>query len=224
MPHDLVTSWPDMAAKAAFYCACNAVTILDEKLQSLDWPACGDDGDRADPDGEPWTRTRVQTALATFAAMNPGAPAEALYRFAGARGIHGADHGGWDDLERPWRLAYQVFMASLPLVETVLRDEAALEARARAPAPAASAETVTRIPALGGGIVERPRGIGDGLITGARDRDRREEMKRREAEAWEQLNEATDLMIDAVIGEAEARAEAEAAAAIGAETERPDEA
>ena len=147
MGTELREDYLNLSAKAAFYSAANAVTIVNKDRQSLDWWACGAPEDAAISGGGVWTRNRAIAAFATFVEASPGAPAEALYRWAGARGFHQEDPAGWEMLATEWRLAFGAFVATLPVFDALLAAEVERQAAAvRAEGPAPLAAALTEVP------------------------------------------------------------------------------
>ena len=84
---------------------------------------------------------RSMAALAGFVRAHPAAPAEALYRFASAQGVHDDDPDGWATQPIWARVAYGVFGAVLTLLDAMAVQAAAEAARPApdAPAPLAAA-------------------------------------------------------------------------------------
>ncbi len=116
MPWELGEDYKNYTAKAAFYSACNAATLIDGDRQSLDWWCAGR------PDGIDWSRNQAIAVFSDFVEASPGAPAEALWRHAAARGFHPLPADGWEALELPWRLGYEAFVATLPVLDRVVGE------------------------------------------------------------------------------------------------------
>lgn len=147
MTMELGEDFRNLAAKAAFYAAANAVAIVNSDRQSLDWWACGAPDHAADADGDALTRNQAVAAFAGFVEASPGAPAEALFRWAGARGFHKVDPTSWETLETEWHLAFGAFVVTLPVFDLLLGTEfARLEAEAREAGPAPLAAALTEVP------------------------------------------------------------------------------
>lgn len=106
----------DDATYAAFYTAANMRARQDPAGDSLHWATLG---------RRSLTVSEVEQ-LALFVRQNPGAPAEALWRYASAGGLH---DGSSDEFEMALdvdRLPYEVFQAVLATI-----DEVAAGIRAR---------------------------------------------------------------------------------------------
>lgn len=121
----------DNATYAAFYTAANVRAKLDKTGDSLHWATLG---------------VRALTAfevdqLALFVRQNPGAPAEALWRYASAGALHDASPNEFDTALDVDRLPYEVFQAVLATVDQVIADLLPARVR-RAMADAPPAEAV----------------------------------------------------------------------------------
>lgn len=126
MAEHLTINWPDMAARAAYMAAAAAAGVLDDPEYANGWPWFGGPMG-TDAEGEVLTQSRVQTMLFGFVLANPAAPAEALFRFAAARGLHHLEADAWPDLERHFRVAYEVFAHLAPILHKRFGELAAIE-------------------------------------------------------------------------------------------------
>ena len=61
-------------------------------------------------------------AFAEFVRGNPGAPAEALYRFASGQNVHAGDPAGFATLDPAWRVAYETFARTLCLLDRIVDE------------------------------------------------------------------------------------------------------
>lgn len=104
----------EIAAGVAFHAAANAVSYLDPNLQGVFWPKLG--RDRVFPD-------EMVRIVDFVRAGGPHLPAEALYRYCGGQAIHDADADGFDDIDRPWRMAFSTFIATLPIQDKIIDGE-----------------------------------------------------------------------------------------------------
>lgn len=81
-------------------------------------------------DGE--SEQRFSAQLAEFVFANPHAPAEAVFRFAAAQGIHAFPAEAWADRSLPFghRAAYQIFGPVLIAMRDIIEDEKAAQSAA----------------------------------------------------------------------------------------------
>ena len=82
---------------------------------SSKWFSLGED---FDPDSG---RMTIE-AFAEFVRGNPGAPAEALYRFASGQNVHAGDPAGFATLDPAWRVAYETFARELCLLDRIVDE------------------------------------------------------------------------------------------------------
>lgn len=97
----------DDATYAAFYTAANMRAKKDPQGDSLHWPTLG---------AGPAERFEIDQ-LARFVRSNPGAPAEALWRYAHARALHAEPADDFELALDADRLPYEVFRVVLVAVD-----------------------------------------------------------------------------------------------------------
>jgi hypothetical protein len=128
----------DRAAFAAFMAAAGAAANLDAGgANPALWPLCGEafDGEHAEYGDEAAVGAMVVDVLAPFVREHRDAPAEALFRVAGAAGIHPKPIDGFAELGPEFRLAYHLFREALVLLDRWHAEEAVKTAIAEAAEP-----------------------------------------------------------------------------------------
>lgn len=170
---DCKATWKNLSARTAFLAAAAAAETVEPDFEGRHWWCCGLPelaavmlGEVING-GEPMMRSQAIVLFTEFTLTNPTAPAESLFRFAAARGLHLWHSDDWLRLPLHCRIAFEVFHETLLVTERLFGATAQrMEVEDAAEATALrAAEPPKALPGLTG-LVDRPAAMGGGLIKG----------------------------------------------------------